>query len=186
MAGAAGPHDAVRNLLGSQDVRNDLYTPELLQHAYDSMLERFGPGAGKHLAVQPMGRPAIETFLNTVEDPLFGPVVSFGMRGPASHLLGDVSHAIPPLTDKQVAGMIDDLATAKILLEGYQRYEAVARAPLEDLIARVSVLADEIPELLSLELNPLNVHTQGVDVLGAVVTVAPAGTRTDAGRRALS
>lgn len=178
--------DSVRNLTGAQGVRHDLYTPELLRHAYAAMIDVFGEGVTRHLAVQPMARPALGTFLNSVEDPLFGPVLSFGLRGPASHLLGDVSHAIPPLTDEQVAGMIDDLASAKLLLEGYRKYEAVARAPLEDLIARVSVLADEIPEVASLELNPVNVHTEGQDVLGAIVHVAPAGTRTDAGRRALS
>lgn len=178
--------DSTRDLSGSQGVRHDLYTPELLRHAFAAMTEVFGTGVTRHLAVQPMARPALGTFLNSVEDPLFGPVVSFGMRGPASHLLGDVSHAVPPLTDKQVAAMIDGLATAQILLEGYRAYEAVARGPLEDLIGRVSVLADEIPEVASLQLNPVNVHTEGVDVLAAVVQVAPAGTRTDAGRRAMN
>ncbi len=178
--------DSVRNRYGARDVLRDLFTPELLRHAYEGMLDMYGSGVTKHLVVQPMARPALSAFLNSVEDPLFGPVVSFGPRGPASHLLGDVTHGIPPLTDRQVAGMIDNLATAKHLLEGYRRFEAAARAPLEDLIARLSVMADEIPELAKVELEPVNVHTQGVDVLGAVIQVAPAGARTDAGRRALS
>ena len=177
--------DSVRNLPGARDVRHDLYDGDQLRQAHQSMVESFGDTGARHLAVQPMARPALGAFLKTVEDPLFGPVVSFGMRGPG-YMLGDISHAIPPLTDKQVAGMIDDLATAKILQEGYRRYEAAARGPLEDLIARVSVLADEIPELAGVELNPVNVHTQGVDVLGAIVNVTPAGARTDKGRRALS
>jgi hypothetical protein len=59
---------------------------------------------------------------------------------------------------------------------------------LEDVIARVSCLADDLPEVAELELNPVVVAEQGAHVLGAVVRVAPTpgGGRADAGRRELT
>ncbi len=60
-------------------------------------------------------------------------------------------------------------------------------AALEDVVARVSCLADDLPELAELELNPVVVAERGAHVLGAVVRLAPvAGGRADAGRRELT
>ena len=60
------------------------------------------------------------------------------------------------------------------------------RAALADLIARLSVLADDHPEMSSVELNPVNAWTGGVDVLGADVVVRPALVRKDPGRRRMT
>ena len=60
------------------------------------------------------------------------------------------------------------------------------RAALADLIARVSVISDDMPEVLSMRLNPVNAHPGGVEVLGAEVTVAPMSRRVDPGRRSLT
>lgn len=57
---------------------------------------------------------------------------------------------------------------------------------LHDLLARVSVLADDLPEVAELELNPVMAHPEGIAVLGATVRVAEDPGRTDAGRRSLS
>ena len=49
-----------------------------------------------------------------------------------------------------------------------------------------SALADDHPELSSVELNPVNAWTGGVDVLGAEVVVRPAMVRKDPGRRRMT
>ena len=116
---------------------------------------------------------------------MFGPVVSFSVAGPPTELLGDVGHRIPPLTDVDVSDLISSVRAAP-LLHGHRGAAPVNRAALADLIARASVLADEVPELAFLDLNPVNAHPGGVDVLGAEVVVAPASVRKDTGRRALS
>ena len=56
---------------------------------------------------------------------------------------------------------------------------------LADVIARAAVLADDLPEVADLDLNPVVADPGGVDVLGAEVVVAPASVRKDTGRRAL-
>ena len=59
-------------------------------------------------------------------------------------------------------------------------------AAIEDLVARVSVLADENPEIAHLELNPVSTNPTGLDVLGARITLAPHSLRQDSGRRAMT
>ena len=71
------------------------------------------------------------------------------------------------------------------MLHGHRGATPVHRATLADLIARVSVLADDMPEIASLVLNPANAHPV-VEVLGVEITVAPPARRTDPGRRALT
>jgi hypothetical protein len=72
------------------------------------------------------------------------------------------------------------------VLHGHRGATPVHRAALADLIARVSVLADDLPEVASLVLNPVNAHPGGVEVLGAEVVLAPAPRRTDPGRRSMT
>ena len=69
---------------------------------------------------------------------------------------------------------------------GHRGAQPVDLAALHDVIGRVSVLADDFPEVAALELNPVNARPGGVDVLGAEITVARPGLRTDADRRAMT
>ena len=73
--------------------------PELLG-AYAAMAQRLGPEAAEHFVVQRMAPTGVACVLRSVEDPLFGPVVSFGLGGVATELLDDWSHGIPP-ADRQ-------------------------------------------------------------------------------------
>ena len=116
---------------------------------------------------------------------MFGPVVSFSIAGPPTDLLGDIGYRIPPLTDIDVTDLISSVK-ASPLLDGHHGGASADRAALADLIARVSVLADRQADVASLVINPAIAHPGGVDVLGVEIVVAPATTRKDAGRRALT
>jgi acyl-CoA synthetase (NDP forming) len=136
------------------------------------------------LEVQSMAPHGSACVVRTTEDPLFGPIVSFGLAGDASDLLGDVSYGFPPVTDVDVADLVRSARAAPRLF-GYRGLPPVDVAALEDLIARVSVLADDLPELRMLELNPVVVSEHGSVVLGVRVTLAPAD-RADVTRRLAS
>ncbi|MBO3087350.1 GNAT family N-acetyltransferase [Cellulomonas dongxiuzhuiae] len=139
-----------------------------------------GPGVPP-LEVQAMAPHGVACVVRAVEDPLFGPVISVGLAGDASDLLGDVAYGVPPLTDVDVAELVRTPRAAPRMF-GYRGLPALDVAALEDLVARVSVLADALPDLRSLELNPVVVSPQGLAVLGAYGSVAPAD-RADAARR---
>lgn len=135
------------------------------------------------LEVQAMAARGSACVIRSVEDPLFGPIVSFGLSGDASDLLGDVSYGVPPLTDTDVAELVRAPRAAPRLF-GYRGLPRLDIEALEALVARVALLCDDLPELRSLELNPVVVSEQGVVVLGARASLAPAD-RADATRRLL-
>lgn len=141
-----------------------------------------GPSpAGHPLEVQSMAPHGSACVIRSAEDPLFGPVISFGLAGDATDLLGDTAYGVPPLTDVDVGQLVRTPRTAPRLF-GYRGLPALDVAALEDVVARVSVLADGLPELRRLELNPVVVAEHGAVVLAAAATLAHAD-RSDATRR---
>jgi acyl-CoA synthetase (NDP forming)/RimJ/RimL family protein N-acetyltransferase len=175
----------VRHQPGIVGVRGDLGDATAVRDAFESLRTRLGALGDGRFAVQRMAVPGVSCVLQTAEDPLFGPVVSFSVAGPPTELLGDIAHRIPPLTDVDVTDLIDGVKAAP-LLSGHRGAAPVHRAALRDLVARMSVLADDHPNLASVDLNPVNAWTGGVDVLGAEITVRPAQVRTDPGRRRMT
>ncbi|HET7475394.1 MAG TPA: GNAT family N-acetyltransferase [Dermatophilaceae bacterium] len=175
----------VRHQMGVAGVRADLGTEASIREAYDALSDRLEPLGADDFVVQRMARPGVACVVGTSEDPLFGPVVRFSLAGAATELLDDVVYRIPPLTDVDVKDLITS-ARAAPLLTGHRGATPVDRAALAEVIARVSVLADQHPEVVALELNPVNAHPGGVEVLGAEIRLAPAPVRKDAGRRAMT
>jgi len=167
-------------------VRLDIGTQEELHDDVTRMRRMLAAaGGGGDLVVQRMAPAGVACVVRTVEDPLFGPVVTFGLAGDADDLLGDLAHRIPPLTDVDVEDLVRSVRASPRLF-GHRGAEPVDVAALSDVIARISRLGDDLPELASLELNPIVVHPAGAAVLGAAVRLAPAPGRTDSGRRELT
>src|SRR5665647_1066385 len=166
-------------------IRVDLRTEATVRESFESLSFRLSPIDATMLVVQRMATPGIACVVRTAEDPLFGPVVSFSIAGPPTDLLGDIGHRIPPLTDVDVMDLISSVK-ASPLLDDYHGAAPADRGALADLIARVSVLADQQPDVASLEINPVMAHPGGVDVLGVEIFVAPATARNDTERRALA
>ena len=175
----------LRHQPGLSGIRVDLGNKEAVRAAFAGLNDRLAPLAANAFVVQKMATPGVSCVVRTDEDPLFGPVVSFSVAGPPTELLGDIGHRIPPLTDVVVSDLISSVKAAP-MLHGHRGAAPVHRAALADLIARVSVLADNLPEVATVVLNPVNAHPGGVDVLGAEVTVAPPPRRKDPGRRSLT
>jgi acyl-CoA synthetase (NDP forming)/RimJ/RimL family protein N-acetyltransferase len=174
----------VRHQPGLLWVRSHLHTPQDVAQAYESLAEALERLGVEGIAVQAMAPAGVAVEVTSTEDPLFGPVVAFGVAGLPVDLLGDVAHGFPPLTDVDVADMIASVRAAP-MLNGYRGAPPVDLAALHDLVARISVLADDLPEVAALRLNPVMAHPDGVAVLGAEIRVTQSPLRTDQGRRAL-
>lgn len=134
--------------------------------------------------VQRQAPAGISVVLTTREDPLFGPVVSFGVAGMAHDVLGDRSYRVPPFTDYDAERLVQGPRAAQ-LLEGSVGLEPVDLAALHDLVVRVGRLADELPEVAQLQLRPVVVSSSGVAVLGARLQLAHPLVRTDLPARRL-
>ncbi|MGB5950922.1 MAG: GNAT family N-acetyltransferase [Ornithinimicrobium sp.] len=178
---------------GRRWVRTGIASPEACVVAYRDLvtdllnadldhLMRDGRHAVVVQAAAPQGT-AVQ--VHTSEDPLFGPVVSFGVAGIPADLLGDISYGFPPLRTTDIDDMMTGIKVAP-LLHGYRGADSVDQAALHDLIARMSTLADDHPEIASARLNPVIAHAAGVSVLGATLQLRPAVARAESERRALS
>ncbi len=176
---------AVRHQVGVTGIRPDLTSQEAVRDAHASLVSRLGAFVADRFAVQRMSPPGVSCVVGSAEDPLFGPVVSFSIAGPPTDLLGDIGYRIPPLTNVDVDDLLFSVKAAP-LLTGHRGKEPVDLDELRDLLARVSVLADNHSALQSVSLQPVNCWGSGVDVLGAEIVVAPAMTRKDASRRAMT
>jgi hypothetical protein len=99
-------------------------------------------------------------------------------------LLGDRGYRIPPLTDVDAHDLVRAPGAAPIL-DGFGGTPPVDQAALEDLLLRVGLLSDDIPELAELRLEPVVVAPDGLAVLGARAVVRRAAVRVDTGVRRL-
>jgi len=168
--------------LGS--VRMNLESERAVRGAYLSMLAQLDEMAGQRLVVQSMAPPGVSTVLGAVDDPLFGPVVRFGIGGVASDLLGDHAYRIPPLSMAESRRLVASPKAAP-LLRGYRGADPVDVESLCTIVARLGLLVDEVPALASLDLNPIIVSGSGAAVLGASGRIRMNWDRLDVGVRRL-
>ena len=108
----------------------------------------------------------------TMEDPLFGPVLSFGIGGPLTELLGDRSYRIPPLADHDAQDMVREIKASPLLF-GYRGSEIVDVAEIERLVRQVAQLQHDLPQVRALQLPLVLAGAEGATVLGASVRVEP-------------
>jgi acyl-CoA synthetase (NDP forming)/RimJ/RimL family protein N-acetyltransferase len=128
--------------------------------------------------VQAMAPPGVALVIIGREDAAFGPIISLGLDGIPSELLGDIVYRVPPLTTVDAAEMVRDLKAAPILF-GRQGAPGVDIAGIEDLLHRVAQLSDAIPQLASVTLRPCVASVNSIAVLGARVFIAPTADQRD-------
>ncbi|GAA2553631.1 acyl-CoA synthetase (NDP forming)/GNAT superfamily N-acetyltransferase [Neomicrococcus aestuarii] len=156
-----------------------------LRHNIMRMTEVMEPYGATKLEVQHMVDAGQGTILRAIEDPLLGPLVSFGISGDAVLLLDDWAHGIPPLSSTDVSEFVRSPQAARKLF-GYEGVPPVNIDLLENIVRRIAILKDNHPEVALLEINPLVASERTVSVLSVDIRVADAARRTDSARRAVS
>ena len=140
---------------------------------------RHAPGANLHgVLVQEMVRPGAEIMLGIAPDPVFGPVIVFGLGGIHVEVLKDVAHRIPPIDIDEARAMLRELRGAAIL-HGVRGTPPRDIDALSDLIVRLSWLAHDLPEIIELDINPLMLGAvgEGACVVDALLTLRPNGEK---------
>ena len=119
-----------------------------------SIRQKFPKARVQGVSVQKMARPGIEVIIGLSKDAQFGPVLMFGLGGILVEVLKDVSFRIVPLTRKDAEEMIREIKGYP-LLQGYRGQEPADIPFLEQLIVKVSELAEQYPQIEELDLNPI-------------------------------
>ena len=127
--------------------------------------------------VAPMMRGGVETIIGTMRDPVFGPMVMFGLGGVAVELFRDVAFASAPLTPERAEALID-ASRGAALLKGWRGGPPLDRAALVEALCALShFAAAHRDEVESVEVNPFLVREKGACALDALVAFrGPGGT----------
>ncbi|MDQ1645016.1 MAG: hypothetical protein QOJ50_1200, partial [Cryptosporangiaceae bacterium] len=124
------------------------------------------------VTVQRMAGPGVEVLAGVVSDPTFGPLVVFGAGGVTTDLTGDRTARLAPITDLDAHDMVRGLRISP-LLSGYRGAAPLDHRAAENVLLRLGALAEAIPEIAELELNPLVLHESGAVAVDARVRIVP-------------
>ena len=173
-------------------VELDLRGADEVRAAISRLQARFA-GRLSGVLVEPMITGGVETIVGVVQEPVFGPVVVFGLGGVATDVLGDHAARLAPLTGADADDLIHSIRAAPALL-GQPGRPAADIGAVRDTLLRVSRLADDLPQVAELDLNPVIARPDGVVAVDARVRVTshrladpflrqlPSGSRTAGGR----
>jgi acyl-CoA synthetase (NDP forming) len=155
----------IRHKSDVDGVRLDLKTAEDVERAYDELARRLGP----RVLVARMAKPGVELALGLVHDDQFGPVIMVGAGGTLIEVLQDRRVAMPPIDRLRAQRLVDRLRL-KPLLTGHRKRPAADLDGLADCIARFSVLAAQLGDLIEeLDVNPLIAGAEGAVAVDALV-----------------
>ena len=144
-------------------VELDLHGAGEVRAAMRRLQARLG-GRMSGVLVEPMVTGGVETIVGVVQEPVFGPVVVFGLGGVATDVLGDHVARLAPLTEIDAGDLIRSIRAAPAL-------SGTDTGALRDLLLRVSRLADDLPQVAELDLNPVIVRPDGATAVDARVRV---------------
>jgi acyl-CoA synthetase (NDP forming) len=178
---AADPNLVHKSDIGAVKLR--LADEAAVEKAYEEMatvLEQVDPP----VLIQAMGSGQVELVAGIAHDALFGSLVMMGLGGVHTELFADRAFTLVPMTDRDAGRMWRALRAAP-LLTGYRGSAPVNTAAVEDMLLRLGRLAEELPEVWELDLNPVLVSAEGVLVVDAKMRIAAISDEPDATLRQL-
>ena len=120
--------------------------------------------------VQEMVKKGRETILGAKQDPLFGPLLMFGLGGIYVEILKDVVFRLAPVTEQEAKRMVESLRTRKLFKGVRGEKPSDLKAVIETLL-RLSQLVLDFPEIAELDINPLLVLEEGKGVRAVDVRI---------------
>ena len=159
-------------------VRLNLADERAVRDAFEAIRARLTRenklGSMEGVLVQTMLSGGIEVMVGMTRDPLFGPLIAFGLGGIHVEILGDVQFRVAPLTNRDATGMVRAIKGYR-LLQGYRGQPAADLKAIEELLLRISQLVEQIPEITELDLNPIFAlpEGKGCKIVDARIRVEP-------------
>jgi acetyl coenzyme A synthetase (ADP forming)-like protein len=155
-------------------VRLNLSNQQAVREAFNAVSDRVKSTVGEavDVLVQPMFTDGVETIVGLTSDPMFGPLVAFGLGGVDVEVFRDVAFRVAPLTDREADDLLHSVRGFQ-LLENHRGHPAADLDALRDVLLRVSYLGEQIPELLELDLNPAIARPSGCELMDVRARVGP-------------
>src|SRR5271157_4254839 len=153
----------------------DIGSEEEVRRQFDALVARakeYKPDAQiLGVTVQPMiPRGGHELIVGGKTDPLFGPVVLFGMGGVGVELYRDSAVALPPLNTTLIRRMLEETKVYQ-LLKGYRNQPRANIELLEKTLLLFSQLLVDFPQIKEIDINPLLLNESKVHILDARILI---------------
>jgi acetyl coenzyme A synthetase (ADP forming)-like protein len=136
----------------------NLADADAVRHAFEEIRDRLARtgqlDAMDGVLVQPMIAGGVEVMVGVTQDPLFGPLIGFGLGGVHVEILADVCFRVTPLTDRDAAEMVRSIRGYR-LLQGYRGHPPADLEAIQELLLRLSRLVEEVLEISEIDLNPV-------------------------------
>jgi acyl-CoA synthetase (NDP forming) len=167
-------------------VRLGLTDEAAVRQAFEGIQDRLTTlqalDAMEGVRVQPMISGGTEVLVGMTHDPLFGPLLAFGLGGIHVEILGDVCFRVTPLTERDAFEMVSGIR-GSLLFVGYRGHPPADVGALEELLLRVARLVEEVPEINELDLNPVFALPpgQGCRIVDARIGLKPTEKTTETG-----
>jgi len=120
--------------------------------------------------ISPMVAPGQECIIGMIRDAQFGPVIMFGLGGIFVEVLKDVSFRVAPLATEDIEEMIREIKGYKILT-GVRGEKPKDIEAIKKILARLSQIAIDNPEIQEVDLNPVIVHEKGASIVDSRVLI---------------
>jgi len=151
-------------------VRLHLQSAQDVRAAYARMEETLKANAPdarvNGVVVSAMAAPGLELILGMHRDPQLGPVILFGMGGIAVELFRDVAMRLVPLTREDALSMLHEIKGAP-LLRGFRGQRTIDENALVEGLLKLARIAQEHPEIVEIDLNPVLAYAEGMVVVDA-------------------
>jgi acyl-CoA synthetase (NDP forming)/GNAT superfamily N-acetyltransferase len=132
----------------------DIVDEQALRTVVAEFRARFG-AAMRGVVLQPMAAPGRELIVGVDSDDTFGPLVVVGLGGTDTDLIADRVARLTPVSDADAWDMVHGLRAAPALFGGPN---PLPTGGLVDVLTRVGHLAELLPEVAELDLNPVVVR----------------------------
>src|SRR5690606_8735645 len=147
-----------------EGVAFDLETADVVRSACRRIEDRLR-AAGRHeeldgFLVQPMVKGGVELLVGMTDDPLFGPLIAFGLGGIHVEILRDVVVRITPLSDRDADELIRGIRGYR-LLTGYRGHPPADIDAIRQVLLRLWQLVEDLPEIAEIDLNPVKAFPPG-------------------------
>jgi len=154
------------NLMNAQAIRSAYH--EIIDNVQHNRPDAVMNGVSiQPMIVKPNGR---ELMVGVTNDPIFGPVISFGAGGTAVEIMDDHAVSLPPLNTFLAKDLIQRTRVSKMLSE-FRHMPPAKMDALESVLLRVSEMVCELPMLMEMDINPLIVDENGALAADARVIV---------------
>jgi len=118
--------------------------------------------------ISPMAKKGQECIIGMIRDAQFGPVIMFGLGGIFVEVLKDVSFRVAPMAAEDIDEMVEEIKGYKILT-GIRGEKPSDIAAIKDILARLSEIVIDNPEIKEIDLNPVIVHEKGASIVDSRV-----------------